>query len=281
MDTNPISVALKCCKACNVEKDVTAFPGPRRVCKACTYKIRHERHKTRMHTDEAYRKKFNAMLRKSRNKKYHEDETHRQRIIQIRIKQKQKKAEQRRLIKDQEQERIGLDNKVCKYCGDVKLKTQFRHNRLKCKDCERDEPIEKLKRYIRTRIYICLRNKNKHKDQHTIEYLGCTSNEYLAYLLWYDSSFTLENQGKEWHIDHVIPVSKFDLTNEEEKYLAFNWRNTMPLSKYENLAKCNRISSEQVKRHLERLDSYHDKQHIIMPQAFNDLFAKHLVAGTP
>ena len=39
----------------------------------------------------------------------------------------------------------------------------FRYNRLKCRDCERDDPKEKFKRYIRTRIYNCLRNKNKSK----------------------------------------------------------------------------------------------------------------------
>jgi hypothetical protein len=52
----------------------------------------------------------------------------------------------------------------------------------------------------------------------------------------------LENHGKEWHIDHVIPISKFDLNNQEEQILAFNWRNTMPLSCKENLSKNNKIT---------------------------------------
>ena len=39
-------------------------------------------------------------------------------------------------------------------------------------------------------------------------------------------NYNLENHGKEWHIDHVIPLSKFDLDNKEELDIAFNWRNT-------------------------------------------------------
>ena len=50
---------------------------------------------------------------------------------------------------------------------------------MKCKDCERDEPIEKLKRVIRSRIISALNNKNKH----TVEYLGCNIPDYLNWLL--------------------------------------------------------------------------------------------------
>ena len=181
-----------------------------------------------------------------------------------------------RLIREQEKKTVGIDDLKCKYCEKIKLKTQFRHNRLKCKNCERDEPLDKLKRVIRTRIYNCLRYKNKEKDKHTIEFLGCTTEAYLKYLLNYDSLFTLENQGDRWHIDHVIPVSKFDLSDENEKLLAFNWRNTMPLSKYENLAKCNRISQPQITQHLTVLEKYHESNQISMPQEFKDLFARHL-----
>ena len=131
----------------------------------------------------------------------------------------------------------GLDNRKCTYCNKIKFSTHFRQFRYKCKVCERDDPICKLKRVIRARIYSALHSKNIRKKQHTIEYLGCTNKEYVTYLFGYNSLYTLENHGKVWHIDHVIPVSKFDLNNKNENFLAFNWRNTMPLSVCENLAK--------------------------------------------
>ena len=96
--------------------------------------------------------------------------------------------------------------------------------------------IFQFKRNIRTRIYLSLK-----KDKHTVEYLGCTIPEYLNWLLKYDTNYTLENRGYEWHIDHVIPLSRFNLENEEQQLIAFNWRNTMPLSCSENLSKNNKI----------------------------------------
>ena len=63
----------------------------------------------------------------------------------------------------------------------------------------------------------------------------------------------MENYGKIWHIDHVIPISKFDLNNNEEQLVAFNWRNTMPLSSRENLSKNNKIIKEQVLEHVDKI----------------------------
>lgn len=289
--TRPLNVALICCKKCNLEKTPECFPKNRPTCRQCYNEARYKKIKEnpeiRKKQNEARRKKYNEdpeyhkTFNDKRKQKYRDDEEYRKKLIRKRVQDKQKKALEKRKIKEQEQEQIGLDNKKCRYCKEIKLKSKFRHNRLKCKDCEREEPLEKLKRYIRTRIYNCLRNKNKLKDKNTIEYLGCNTDQYLKYLLSYDPSCTLENQGTEWHIDHVIPVSKFDLNDEDEKNLAFNWRNTMPLPKYDNLAKCNRISQEQLTRHLEKLKEYHEKNKIEMPKIFNYLFAKHLVAGTP
>ena len=173
---------------------------------------------------------------------------------------------------------IGEDNTICKYCKEVKAKTRFRHNRLKCKDCEREEPVDKLKRYVRSRIYGCLK---RNKDKHTNEYLGCTSREYIKWITNNTSNFTLENYGKIWHIDHVIPLSKFNVENEQESLIAFNWRNTMPLLAKENLSKKNKILKPQIEQHLEKLQKYHLDNSIELPQIYIDLFAKHLAAGNP
>jgi hypothetical protein len=192
---------------------------------------------------------------------------------------KHDKVIERQKIKNEEQEKIGLENKKCKYCNEIKNKDRFRFNRLKCRDCERDEPVEKFKRYIRTRIYNSLRNKNKSK--HSVDYLGCSSDDYLKWIFSYNNNCSLENHGKEWHIDHVIPISKFNLDNEEEQLIAFNWRNTMPLSCKENLSKNNKIIKEQIENHYKKLIEYHLENKLDLPQVFIDLFAKHLVAGSP
>ena len=214
-----------------------------------------------------------------RRQRYNNDEEYRKKIIKMAIDFKHEKVIERLKIKEEQQNIIGLENKQCNYCYEIKHQNRFRYNRLKCKDCERDDPTEKFKRYIRTRIYNCLRNKNKSK--HSIEYLGCSSNEYFNWIFNYDNHCLLENHGKIWHVDHVIPISKFDLNNQEEQLLAFNWRNTMPLSSKDNLSKNNKIIKEQIESHYKKLLEYHLENKLEMPQVFIDLFAKHLDDGKP
>jgi hypothetical protein len=91
----------------------------------------------------------------------------------------------------------------------------------------------------------------------------------------------MDNYGDVWHIDHVIPLSKFDLEKEENIELAFNWRNTMPLAANENLSKNNKILPQQIKEHFETLKTYHKDNNIILPLKYINLYAKHLEAGIP
>jgi hypothetical protein len=227
------------CNTCKSQKPITSFIKNRQICKDCN--------------------------NNKRRTLYINDEEHRKRLIQLASNFKSKKAFEKNKQKEEE---IGIDNKKCSCCNSIKHKSSFRHNRLKCKDCERDEPIEKMKRVIRSRIISALTKKNKH----TIEYLGCNTPEYLKWLLKNDSGYTLENRGKEWHIDHVIPLSHFDLENEQQQLIAFNWRNTMPLSSQENLKKSNKIIKSQIEQHYKKLLKYHIENKLDLPQVFIDLF---------
>jgi hypothetical protein len=230
-------------------------------------------------TDKFYKSGVNCSIchNNKRREKYKNNEEHRKKLIKKAIIFKQEKRIEKQKIKEEEQIKIGIDNKKCRYCNEIKNKDRFRFNRLKCKDCEREDPTEKFKRYIRTRIYNCLRNKNKTK--HSVEYLDCSSDKYFEWIFSYNNNYTLENHGKEWHIDHVIPISHFDLENETEQLLAFNWRNTMPLSVKENLSKNNKIIKSQIEEHYKRLLEYHLENNLDLPQEFIDLFAKHLDDG--
>jgi uncharacterized protein (DUF983 family) len=288
-DTKPLE---KCCSKCGITKLDSLFIPKRNICKECRNVRSREKYKmlelnidTEQKCNVCSEFKFISSFiknrkicgecnNKKRRTKYEDDETHRIILIQKATDFKQKKALERNKQKEEE---IGIDNKKCSCCNNIKNQTCFRYNRLKCRHCERDEPIDKLKRVIRSRIISALVKKNKH----TIEYLGCNTTEYLDWLLKNDFGYTLENRGKEWHIDHIIPLSHFNLENEEQQLIAFNWRNTMALSAKENLSKNNKIINSQIEQHYKKLLEYHKEKQLDLPQVYIDLFAKYLVAGSP
>jgi hypothetical protein len=288
-DTKPLE---KTCSKCDITKLENMFIPKRNICKECRNKNSRDKYKALKITNELEQKcNFCEKIQpitsfvknrkiciecnnKKRRLKYENDENFRNNAIQKATKFKQKKIIERNIKKEEE---LGIDNKKCRYCDSIKHQSCFRNKRLKCKDCERDEPLEKLKRVIRSRIISALNNKNKH----TVEYLGCNIPDYLKWLLDNNLNYTLDNRGCEWHIDHVIPLSHFNLENEEEQLVAFNWRNTMPLSCKENLKKNNKIIISQIEHHYKKLIEYHKENNIELPQVYIDLFAKHLDAGSP
>jgi uncharacterized protein (DUF983 family) len=287
-DTKPLE---KSCSRCGKTKIETLFIPKRNICKECRNERSREKYKILEvnNTEQVCNicnntKLVNLFIKNrkickdcnnnKRRNKYENDEEFRKKHIQQTCIHKHNKVIERQKKKEEE---IGIGNKKCSNCNSIKVINCFRYNRLKCKDCERDEPLDKLKRVIRSRIICALKNKQKH----TVEYLGCSIDNYVKWLNYNDNNFSLENRGKEWHIDHVIPLSKFNLENEEEQLIAFNWRNTMPLSPKENLSKNCKIIHSQVKHHYFNLLEYHTENNIELPQNFIDLFAKHLVAGSP
>jgi len=46
-----------------------------------------------------------------------------------------------------------------------------------------------------------------------------------------------ENHGKLWEIDHIIPITRFNLLDPEEQKKAFHFSNTQPLNWRENRKK--------------------------------------------
>ena len=293
VDTKPLGEMEKCCSKCGESKPLDRIVKNRNVCKDCCNVRRKAKYmdcvidnETNQTCNACNRSQSQSSFIKNRlickdcnnekrKKKYKSDEAHRIKLIQQASGFKQNKAIERKKIKLDE---IGEGNKKCSICSTIKSNDRFRHNRLRCKDCERDDPVEKFKRNVRGRIWYALSGR---KEMRTISYLGCNSKEYINWISKYDERYSLDNRGKEWHIDHVIPLSRFNLEDKEEQLIAFNWRNTMPLSAHENLSKNSKIIPEQVEQHFNHLKNYHREKNTELPQQFIDLFAKHLVAGIP
>jgi hypothetical protein len=69
--------------------------------------------------------------------------------------------------------------------------------------------------------------------------LGCSIPELKTYLeSKFQEGMSWENWGiYGWHIDHIIPLDAFNLTNREEFLKACHYTNLQPLWAEENLKK--------------------------------------------
>lgn len=80
----------------------------------------------------------------------------------------------------------------------------------------------------RNYIYKCLTKFNNKKDK-SLRYLDCTLSNFKKWLEFqFDDDMTWDNYGKLWTIDHILPLSSFDLNEESEQKIAFNWKNMQP-----------------------------------------------------
>lgn len=81
----------------------------------------------------------------------------------------------------------------------------------------------------------------KCKHEKTVWYLGCTIKELKIHLEnLFQEGMTWENYGMfGWHIDHIKPVSLFDLTDQQQLKDCWNYKNLQPLWAIDNLKKGN------------------------------------------
>ena len=105
----------------------------------------------------------------------------------------------------------------------------------------------RLKNDINYRIAHSLRTRTRLalngfcKSIQTLKLLGCSVEELKKHLEFqFQEGMNWKNYGQ-WHIDHIKPLSIFDLTNEKELIEGCNYKNLQPLWRVDNIRKSNKI----------------------------------------
>lgn len=106
------------------------------------------------------------------------------------------------------------------------------------KKLKEKSPTYKLSVQLRTRMHRFIKGGSPVKD------LGCSLEELKTHLeIQFKEGMIWSNWSRTgWHIDHIIPLSSFDLTDREQFLKAVHYTNLQPLWAKDNIAKSNKIS---------------------------------------
>jgi hypothetical protein len=115
----------------------------------------------------------------------------------------------------------------------------------------KNDPIAKLKIKIYASLHRALKNsKNSETNYSSLEYLGCTIEEFKKYIEnQFEKGMTWNNNKphktghikKFWHLDHIIPLSSIDSNNIQHLKKVTHYTNYKPVWAEYNMKKYNKI----------------------------------------
>jgi len=245
---------MKTCSKCGIEKEVSEFYNKGRQCKLCKNEI-----------NKAYAAK-NADLIRRKKREYAKKNKERIKDYKARYYQENRDSEvKKRKLYYQEnkdiiienvkeyyrehKEKVAVYNKKYQEANRAVIKEQRKLYRNSNKDILSYKFIEKYKNDVITKLKVQLRNrlnkalKNNYKTGSAVRDLGCSIEEIKAYLeSKFQPGMSWENWTTSgWHIDHIVPLASFDLTNREELLKACHYTNLQPLWAADNLRKGSKV----------------------------------------
>jgi hypothetical protein len=286
---------MKKCVDCNTYKDESLFWKKKdkivAYCKDCgkiRNKVNHEKNKEKNNKKnmEYYYKNKEALI-KDMKKNYENNKEERIKYAKVRrdkikddiLKNGLKLPDIKEKICNSCKKTLSLDmfyvkktqNKyfeICKSCKkqDSKLYRETNKNKINIymkKYLKSDKgTIRRINTNLRKRLVSCI-NSIESGSKLKNKLIDCSKDLLKK---WFEYNLELDNIKFEdygiWHIDHVIPCSAFDLTEESNIKTCFHWTNIRPLDKYKNLKKSDSILLSDIIQHEIRLKKFVKKNHI-------------------
>lgn len=220
----------KICTKCDKEKELLEFHkqkdgkfGVRGDCKECmkNYQLKNKKHIQKI--TKIYKDKNKEKTREN-NKRYYV---------------KNKKADNERCRKYYADNRKKEIKRKKAYSEIPKNKRRLSKLHTKyTRERRQNDPSFRLLCNLRNRM--CVVISKGQKSLNTMFLVGCDM-DYLMYHLQeqFTSGMSWDNYGA-WHIDHIKPCSKFNLSSFDEQRKCFNFTNLQPLWKIDNLKKANK-----------------------------------------
>lgn len=134
---------------------------------------------------------------------------------------------------------IGRNNKL-PTCPILKKEAKLARNRYQ-EWWKRILNVEyNIKKNIRIRLNKAL--KGSFKNSSAWISAGCSESFLRQHLIsQFTGNMTWDSYGKTWELDHIIPLSFFDLTKESHIKISCHYSNLKPISRMDNIKKGNKI----------------------------------------
>lgn len=151
-------------------------------------------------------------------------------------------------------------NKRKRLCVECKGSGTCIHNKRtdSCKFCDINNYFIRLQRDCVRRIF--KKTSKIIKNECTLNYLGCDINTFKEFMM---NKLENNNYIDGMHIDHIKPVSKFNLDNENEVKECCHYTNFQPLTIKDNLLKSNKWTEQ---------DEIFWRNNIIFNNSFNKIY---------
>jgi hypothetical protein len=152
------------------------------------------------------------------------------------------------LLQKNKEYRLLNINKINKqrkeYRNRDEIKEHIKHKNKEYLPIKKDKIKNRRKTDLSFKISEILRSKfnrelkkNKYSD-----FLGCDISFFKKWIEFrFNENMNWENMGTIWHIDHILPISKFNFQNQNEIKICYHWTNLQPLEKFNNISKSNKI----------------------------------------
>ena len=223
----------KTCPKCEKVKDLTEFSkhrqrkdGVQSYCKQCAKQWRQDNRERILERKKQWRQDNRERILE-RQKQYYQD--NREARLEYGKQWRQDNPEYGKQWRQDNRERIS------EYVKQYKATVQ--KERLK-----NDEQF-RIRQYLSSNLRQCLKRVEKVKKSSILKYIGCSMEDLQNHL----NSTKQPEWGDDVHIDHIIPSSLFDHTNEEEIKKCWHWRNLRYLPSIYNKSKGNTLDLDLIR----------------------------------